>query len=73
MLLVDRLFTFSELGNRPHESMSFSVLLIGSSALQHWLRAMYTASVELNSFSVFSLIDQYIGTPTKTMIEPVHD
>jgi hypothetical protein len=26
VLFVDRLFIFSELGNKPHESMSFSVL-----------------------------------------------
>jgi hypothetical protein len=45
MLLFDMLFGFSELGNRPHESMSFSVLRIDSSALQHWLRAVYSASV----------------------------
>jgi hypothetical protein len=54
MLLFDMLLIFSELGNRPHESMSFSALRIGSSALQHWLKAMYSASVELNAFSVFS-------------------
>jgi hypothetical protein len=29
------LLSFSELGNKPHESMSFHVLLIGSSALEH--------------------------------------
>jgi hypothetical protein len=73
MLLVDRLFTFSELGNRPHESMSFSALHIGISALQHWLRAMNSASVELNAISVCSLLDQCIGTPAKTMIKPVRD
>jgi hypothetical protein len=73
MLLVDRLFTFSELGNMPHESMSFSVLRIGSSALQHWLRAMYSASVELNAISVCSLHDQCIGTRAKTMRKPVRD
>jgi hypothetical protein len=73
MLLVDRLSTFSELGNNPHESMSFSVLRIGSRALQHWLRMMYSASVELNAISVCSLLDQCIGTPAKTMIKPVRD
>jgi hypothetical protein len=73
MLLVDRLSTFSELGNRPHESMSFSVLRIGSRALHHLLSAMYSASVELNAISVCSLLDQCIGTPTKTMIKPVRD
>jgi hypothetical protein len=73
MLLVDRLFTFNELRKRPHESMSFNVLRIGSSALQHWLRAMYSASVELNAISVCSLLDQCIGTPAKTMIKPVCD
>jgi hypothetical protein len=35
MLLFDMLLSFSELGNIPHEIMSFSVLRIGSSALQH--------------------------------------
>jgi hypothetical protein len=49
MLLVDMLLIFSKLGNIPHESMSFSVLRIVSSALQHWLRALYSASVELNA------------------------
>jgi hypothetical protein len=73
MLLVDRLYTFSELGNMPHESMSFSVLLIGSSALQHWLSAMYSASVELNAISVCSLLDQCIGTQAKTMIKYMRD
>jgi hypothetical protein len=73
MLLVDRLSTFSELVNNPHESMSFSVLRIGSSALQHWLSAMYSASVELIDISVCSLIDQCIGAPAKMMIKPVHD
>jgi hypothetical protein len=73
MLLVGRLSTFSELGNSPHESISFSVLCIGSSALQHWLSAMYSASVELNAISVCSLLDQCIGTPAKTMKKPVRD
>jgi hypothetical protein len=49
MSFVDRLFIFSELGNKPHESMSFSVLRIGSRDLQHWLSAMYSASVELSA------------------------
>jgi hypothetical protein len=56
MLLVDRLSTFSELGNSPQESISFSVLRIGSSAMQHWLSAMYSASVELSAISVYSLL-----------------
>jgi hypothetical protein len=73
MLLVDMLFIFSELGNRAHESMSFSVLRIGSSALQHWLRDIYSASVELNAISVCSLINQCVGTPAKTIIKPVRD
>jgi hypothetical protein len=73
MLLFDMLLIFSELGNRPHESMYFSVLRIGISALQHWLRAMYSASVELNAISVWSLLDQCIGTPAKTMINHVSD
>jgi hypothetical protein len=73
MLLVDRLSTFSELGNNLHESMSFSVLHIGSRAMQHWLSAMYSYSVELSAISVCSLLDQCIGTPAKTMIKPVRD
>jgi hypothetical protein len=72
MLLFNMLLDFSELGNRPHESMSFSVR-IDSSALQHWLRAMYSASVELNAISAWSLLDQCIGTPAKTMINHVRD
>jgi hypothetical protein len=67
------LLIFSELGNIPHEIMSFSVLLIGGSALHHWPRAMYSASGELNAISVCSFLNQCIGTPTKTMINPVHD
>jgi hypothetical protein len=73
MLLVDRLSTFSELGNSPHESMSFRVLRIGSRALNHSLIAMYSASVELSAISVCSLLDQCIGTPAKTMIKTVRD
>jgi hypothetical protein len=73
MLLLDMLLSFSELGNIPHESMYFSVLRIGSSALQHWLKAMYSASVELSAISVCSLLDQCIGTPANTMINPVRD
>jgi hypothetical protein len=60
MLFLDRLFIFSELGNKPHESMSFSVLRIGSRDLQHWLSAMYSASVELSVILVCSLFDQCI-------------
>jgi hypothetical protein len=73
MLLVDRLSTFSELVNSPHESISFSVLRIGSRALQHWLSAIYSASVELSDISVCILLDQCIGIPAKTMIKPVRD
>jgi hypothetical protein len=73
MLLVDRLSTFSELGNKPHESMSLSVLRIGSRALQHWPSAMYSASVELSAISVCSFLDQCIRTPAKTMIKHVRD
>jgi hypothetical protein len=72
-VMVDRLFTFSELGNMPHEGMYFSFLRIGSSVLQHWMSAMYSASAELNAISVRSLFDQCIGTPAKKMIEPVRD
>jgi hypothetical protein len=73
MLLFDVLLSFSELGNRPHERISFSVLRIGSSALQHWLKDMYSASVELNAISVCSFLDQCIGTPDNTMINHVRD
>jgi hypothetical protein len=73
MLLVERISTFSELGNKPHEIMSFSVLRIGSRALQHWLSKMYSASVELSAISVCSLLYQCIGTPSKRMIQPVRD
>jgi hypothetical protein len=58
MLLFGMLLSFSELGNIPHESMSFSVLRIGSSALQYCLKAMYSASGELNPISVCILLDQ---------------
>jgi hypothetical protein len=71
MLLFDMLLSFSELGNIPHESMSFSVLRIGSRALQHWIKVMYSASVELSAISVCSLIDHCIGTPANTMINHV--
>jgi hypothetical protein len=73
MFLVDRLSIFSELGNTPHERMSFSVLRIGSRALQHWPSAMYSASVELSDISVCSLIGQCMGTTAKTMIKSVRD
>jgi hypothetical protein len=73
MLFVDRLFIFSELGNNPYESMSFSVLRIGSRALQHWLSAMYSASVELSAISVCSLLNQCMGTPARTMMNHVRD
>jgi hypothetical protein len=73
MLLVDRLSTFSELGNSPHESIYFSVLRIGSSALHHWMSAMYSASVELSAISACILLDQCIGTPAKTTKNPVRD
>jgi hypothetical protein len=73
MLLVDRSLIFSEFENKPHDNMSFSVLRIGSNALQHWLSAMYSASVELSAISVWSLLDQCMGTPAKTMIKLVRD
>jgi hypothetical protein len=73
MLLVDTLSTFSELGNSRHDSISFSVLRIGSSALQHWLSAMYSDLVELSAISVCSLLDQCIRTPAKMTIKPVRD
>jgi hypothetical protein len=62
ILLFNIFLIFSELGNRPHEGMSFSVLRIASSALQHWLRDVYSASVELNAISIRSLLGQCIGT-----------
>jgi hypothetical protein len=34
---------------------------------------MYSASVELNTISVCSLLDHCIGTPAKTMINTVRD
>jgi hypothetical protein len=56
-----------------HMITYFSVILIGNKALQHWLRAMYSASVELSAISVCSLLDHQIGTPTETMIDTVRD
>jgi hypothetical protein len=73
MLLFDMLLIFSELGNMPHESMSFSVLRICSSAMHHWMSAMYSAYVERNAISVCSFLDQCSGTPAKTMINHVRD
>jgi hypothetical protein len=73
MLFIDRLLTFSEFGNKPHESMYFIVLRIGNMSLQHCLSAMYSASVELSDISVCCLLDQCIGTPAKTMIKHVRD
>jgi hypothetical protein len=73
MLFVDRLSTFSEFVNSPHERMSFSVLHICSRDLQHWMSVMYSASVELSAISVCSLIYQCIGTPSKMMIKPGRD
>jgi hypothetical protein len=73
MLFVDRLFIFSELVNKPHESMYFSALRIGSRALQRWLSAMYSASVELSAISVCSLLDHCMGTPARTMMKYVRD
>jgi hypothetical protein len=73
MLLFYMLLSFSELGNIPHESMSFSVLRIGSRALKKWLKAMYSASIELNVILVCSFLNQCIGTPARKMINPVRD
>jgi hypothetical protein len=73
MLLFDMLLSFSELGNIPHKSMYFNVLRKGSNDLQNWPRAMYSASVELNAISVWSLLDQCIGTPANTIINPLCD
>jgi recombinational DNA repair protein RecR len=73
MLLLDMLLILSELGNRPHESMSFNVIRIVHSALQHWCKAMHSASVEINAISACSLLDQCIGTPANTMMNPARD
>jgi hypothetical protein len=73
MLLFDMLLSFSELWNIPREIMSFSVLCIGSSALEHRPRATYSASFELNAISVCSFIEQCISTPANTLINPVRD
>jgi hypothetical protein len=51
MLLVDRSLIFIELGKRPHDNISLSVLRMGSKALQHWMSAMYSASVEPSAIS----------------------
>jgi hypothetical protein len=66
LLESDRLSTFSELGNNPHESMSLSVLRIGSSAIQHWMSSVYSSSIEMSAIFVCSLLDQCIGTPAKS-------
>jgi hypothetical protein len=70
MFLVDRSLIFSEFGNKPHDNIYFSVLRIGNNALQHCLSAMYSASVELSAILVWSLLDQCMGTPVRTMIKP---
>jgi hypothetical protein len=43
---------FKEFGKRPHDKIYFNVLHIGSKALQHWLTAIYLASVYLSAISV---------------------
>ena len=60
-------------GNKPHDKMSLRVRLMGNRALQHWLNAIYSASVELSAISVCSLLDQCIGTPARTIMKPVLD
>jgi hypothetical protein len=73
MLLFDMLFSFSELGNKPHESMSFYVLRICSNALQHGLKAIYSASVELITILVCNLLGQCMGTPALMMMNHVRE
>jgi hypothetical protein len=73
MLFVDIFSCFNEFGKSPHDKMAFSVLRIGNAVLQHWLRAMYFATVELSTISVCSLLDQWISTPAKTIINHVRD
>jgi hypothetical protein len=53
--------------------MSFNVLRIGSNVLQHWLNAIYSAYVELSAVSICNFLDQCIGTPAITMMNPVRD
>jgi hypothetical protein len=48
MLFVDICSDVSELGNNPHDNMSFTVLRVGNNALHHCLSAMYSAYVELS-------------------------
>jgi hypothetical protein len=73
ILLFEILPCFSELGNKPHGNMSFNVLRKGSNALEHWCNAIYSASVELSAISVCNFLDQCIGTPASTMMNPVWD
>jgi hypothetical protein len=68
MLFVDICSHFIELVNNPNDKMPFNVLLMGSNAIQHWLRDMYSDLVELSDISVCSLLDQRMGTPAKTMV-----
>jgi hypothetical protein len=53
--------------------MSFNVLRIGINALQHWFTAIYLTSVELSAISVCNFLDQCIGMPANTMMNPVQD
>jgi hypothetical protein len=46
---------------------------MGSSALQHLLSAMYSASVELSAILVCNLFDQCMVTQARTMMNPVQD
>jgi hypothetical protein len=73
MLLFDMLLSFSELGNKPHENMSFNFLHIIRNALQHRLKAIYPASVELSAISVCRLLNQCIVTLASTLINHVRD
>jgi hypothetical protein len=73
MLFVDICSHFSELGNIPHDKMSFNVLLMGNKTKHRSLSDMYSATAELIAISVCSLLDQCIGTPAKTKINPVRD
>jgi hypothetical protein len=58
MMFVQVCSGFKEFGKSPHDKMSFNVLLADNKALQHWLRAMYSATVEFSAISACSLLEQ---------------
>jgi hypothetical protein len=53
--------------------LTFSGVCTANNALHHCLMAIYSASVELTDIMVFCLLDQWIDTPAKAMINPVRD